>query len=118
MLNLFGAENYSLASGVVWFLWMVFKTPVAEAKILEELKLLFSSKKRELLETHEWQYVFDARNLSGLIYLHAAICESLRLYSPVPMNNKIVLREVVLPYGSLVSIFTLNQVFRFQYRKA
>ncbi|KAI3869043.1 hypothetical protein MKW92_045627 [Papaver armeniacum] len=71
MLNLFGAGNDSLASGIVWFFWLR-------------------------------PYVFDARDLSGLIYLHAAICESLRLYPPVPMNNKTVLKEVVLPDGNLV----------------
>ncbi|KAI3952337.1 hypothetical protein MKX01_005204 [Papaver californicum] len=97
------AGKDALASGLIWFFWLVSKNPAAEAKILEELKLLYSLKKRELLqETHERLYVFDARTLSGLVYLHAAICESLRLYPPVPLNSKTVLKEVVLPDGSLV----------------
>ncbi|KAI3966972.1 hypothetical protein MKX01_040613 [Papaver californicum] len=103
MFSLFLAGKDALASGLIWFFWLVSKNPAAEAKILEELKLVYSLKKRELLqETHEWPYVFDAHYLSGLVYLHAAICESLRLYPPVPLNSKTVLKEVVLPDGSLV----------------
>ncbi|MCL7032130.1 hypothetical protein MKW94_018252 [Papaver nudicaule] len=99
MMSLLSAGKDTLASGLIWFFWLVFKTPAAEANILEELKLLFSSKSRELLE---WPCVFDAQDLSGLVYLHAAICESLRLYPPVPLNSKTVLKEAVLPDGSLV----------------
>ncbi|KAI3952336.1 hypothetical protein MKX01_005203 [Papaver californicum] len=103
MLSLFFAGKDAIASGLIWFFWLVSKTPAVDAKILEELKILFSSKKRELLqESHKWPYVFDARDLSGLVYLHAAICESLRLYPPVPLNSKTVLKEVVLPDGSFV----------------
>ncbi|RZC64551.1 hypothetical protein C5167_008236 [Papaver somniferum] len=103
MFSLFLAGKDALASGLIWFFWLVSKTPAAEAKIFEELKVLYSSKKREPpQETHGWPYVFDARDLSELIYLHAAICESLRLYPPVPLNSKTVLKEVVLPDGSLV----------------
>ncbi|XP_026437710.1 alkane hydroxylase MAH1-like [Papaver somniferum] len=91
MLSLFAAGNDAVSSGLIWFFWLVFKTPVVEAKILEELKLLFPRKRD-----------FDARNLSGLVYLHAAICESLRLYPPIPLNGKTALKEVVLPDGSLV----------------
>ncbi|MCL7030771.1 hypothetical protein MKW94_030872 [Papaver nudicaule] len=124
MLNLFSAGKDAIASGLIWFFWLVFKTPAAEAKILEELKLLVS--KKELLETHEWPYVFDASDLSRLVYLHAALCESLRLYPPIPLNSKTVLKEAVLPDGSLVkpgmqillsfysaSKFPLNQLLHF-----
>ncbi|MCL7026419.1 hypothetical protein MKW94_000352 [Papaver nudicaule] len=103
MLSLFTAGKDAIASSLTWFFWLVSKTPAAEAKILQELKLLFSSKKRELSEeASEWPYVFDARDLSGLVYLHAVVCESLRLYPSVPLNSKTVLKEVVLPDGSLV----------------
>ncbi|KAI3845169.1 hypothetical protein MKX03_007900 [Papaver bracteatum] len=103
MSSLFAAGNDAISSGIIWFFWLVFKTPAAEAKILEELKLLFFSiRRKQLEENHEWPYVFDARNLTGLVYLHAAICESLRLYPPIPLNSKAVLKEVALPDGSLV----------------
>ncbi|KAI3944211.1 hypothetical protein MKW98_016441 [Papaver atlanticum] len=103
MLSLFFAGKDAIASGLIWFFWLVLSTPAVETKILEELKLLFSSKKRQLLETHEWPYVFDARDLGRLVYLHAAICESLRLYLAVPLNSITVLKEVVLPDGNLVT---------------
>ena len=50
----------------------------------------------------KWPRVFEFEDLKGLVYLHASICESLRLYPPVPVNVKGVTKEEVLPDGSLV----------------
>eukprot|EP00268_Persea_americana_P052695 TRINITY_DN59137_c0_g1_i1.p1 TRINITY_DN59137_c0_g1~~TRINITY_DN59137_c0_g1_i1.p1 ORF type:complete len:161 (+),score=23.78 TRINITY_DN59137_c0_g1_i1:27-509(+) len=46
--------------------------------------------------------VFDAEKLSQSVYLHAALCESLRLFPPVPINIKNVLKPEVLPTGETV----------------
>ncbi|KAI3864899.1 hypothetical protein MKW92_048015 [Papaver armeniacum] len=102
MLSLLIAGKDTLASGLNWFFWLVSKHPIVEKKILEELKVLMSSKTGKVLEYHEWPWVFDSNDINGLVYLHAALCESLRLYPPVPTNSKTVLKEVVLPDGSLV----------------
>ncbi|KAI3992946.1 hypothetical protein MKX01_009689 [Papaver californicum] len=96
------AGKDTIASGLIWFFWLVSKTPSVEKKILEELKALLSSKMGKLSEYHEWPWVFHSDDIHGLVYLHAAICESLRLYPPVPINSKTVLNEVVLPDGSLI----------------
>ncbi|MCL7045749.1 hypothetical protein MKW94_002862 [Papaver nudicaule] len=102
MLSLFLAGKDSIGSGLVWFFWFVSKTPSVEKKILEELKVLISTKTGKLFEHNEWPWVFDSDDIKGLVYLHAAICESLRLYPPVPHNSKTVLNEAVLPDGSLI----------------
>ncbi|KAI3836678.1 hypothetical protein MKW92_003646 [Papaver armeniacum] len=102
MLSLLIAGKDALASGLNWFFWLVSKHPMVEKKILGELKVLMSSKTGKVLEYHEWPWVFDSNDINGLVYLHAALCESLRLYPPVPTNRKTVLKEVVLPDGSLV----------------
>ncbi|RZC87208.1 hypothetical protein C5167_042139 [Papaver somniferum] len=102
MLSLFVAGKDTIASGLIWFFWLVSKTPSVEEKILEELKVLLSSKMGQVSEYHEWPWVFHLDDTNGLVYLHAALCESLRLYPPVPINSKTVLNEVVLPDGSLI----------------
>ncbi|RZC49107.1 hypothetical protein C5167_017534 [Papaver somniferum] len=92
----------TIASGLIWFFWLVSKAPSVEKNILEELKLLLSLKMGQLSEYHDWPWVFHSDDTNGLVYLHAALCESLRLYPPVPINSKTVLNEVVLPDGSLI----------------
>ncbi|XP_026380365.1 alkane hydroxylase MAH1-like [Papaver somniferum] len=100
MFSLFVAGKDTIGSGLIWFFWLVSKTPSVEKKILEELKGLVSCLKKG--KVIEWPWVFDADDINGLVYLHAALCESLRLYPPVPINSKTVLNEVVLPDGSLI----------------
>ncbi|KAI3891237.1 hypothetical protein MKW98_007542 [Papaver atlanticum] len=102
MLSLFVAGKDTIASGLIWFFWLVSKTPSVEKKISEELAVLLSSKMGQLSEYHEWPWVFHSDDTNGLVYLHAALCESLRLYPPVPINSKTVLNEVVLPDGRLI----------------
>ncbi|XP_026410189.1 noroxomaritidine synthase-like [Papaver somniferum] len=61
-----------------------------------------SSKTGKLFEDGEWPLVFDSDDINGLVYLHAALCESMRIYPPVSYSRKTVLSEAVLPDGSLV----------------
>ncbi|MCL7040711.1 hypothetical protein MKW94_025591 [Papaver nudicaule] len=102
LMRLFGIAGNTIASGLIWFFWLVSKTPSVEKKVLEELKELLSSKMGKLSEYNEWPWVFHSDDINGLVYLHAALCESLRLYPAVPINSKTVLNEVVLPDGSLI----------------
>ncbi|MBA0601067.1 hypothetical protein Gorai_004257 [Gossypium raimondii] len=40
---------------------------------------------------------FVARELNKFVYIHAALCKTLRLYPPVPVNNKSSIEADVLP---------------------
>ncbi|MCL7047007.1 hypothetical protein MKW94_009461 [Papaver nudicaule] len=106
MLNFLIAGRDTISSGLSWFFWLVSKTPAVETKILEELIFLSSSKDRED-ETgssiRNWPWIFGAEDLKGLVYLHAALCESLRLYPPLPFNRKSVVKKDQLPDGSTVA---------------
>ncbi|KAI3950050.1 hypothetical protein MKW92_044613 [Papaver armeniacum] len=102
MLSMFVAGKDTIVSGLIWFFWLVSRTPSVEEKIFEELKVLLSLKMEQLSEHYEWPWVFHSNDTNGLVYLHAALCGSLRLYPPVPINSKTVLNEVVLPDGSLI----------------
>ncbi|MCL7038292.1 hypothetical protein MKW94_018334 [Papaver nudicaule] len=99
MLNLFLAGRDTVKSALTWFFWLVSTTPSVEAKILEELNSASSLTTR----THKWPWVFRSDDLKGLVYLHAALCESLRLYPPLPVNRKSAVKEDVLPDGSVVT---------------
>ncbi|KAJ0977876.1 hypothetical protein J5N97_013350 [Dioscorea zingiberensis] len=100
-LNLMVAGRDTTSSALTWFFWLLSKNPNVEAKILEEL--------------HETQYYsynytsFDQQaghhhhdTSSSLIYLHAALLESLRLFPPVPFEHKGVLKPDILPSGHRV----------------
>lgn len=39
---------------------------------------------------------FSAKELNKFVYIHAALCETLRLYPPVPVNNKSSIEADVL----------------------
>ncbi|KAF3778138.1 Cytochrome P450 86A22 [Nymphaea thermarum] len=64
-----------------------------EAKILEEVREVVREKTRESLKPED---------LEKLVYLHAALSESLRLYPSVPIGQKGVIKEATLPSGTVV----------------
>ncbi|KAF6140659.1 hypothetical protein GIB67_013952 [Kingdonia uniflora] len=98
MFSMFIAGWDTVASGLIWFLWLVSKTPRVEAKIIDELKLVAKKGGPEI----KFSWMFDSDDLKGLVYLHAALNESLLLCPPVPMNSKGVFKKDVLPDGSIV----------------
>ncbi|WCJ31763.1 cytochrome P450 family 96 subfamily A polypeptide 1 [Euphorbia peplus] len=83
-----GREN-SLA----WLFWLLGKNPTAKSKIREELESI-SPSKTELF--FEWE------SLNKLVYLQAAIYETLRLYPPVMYEHKEAIEVDVLPSGHCV----------------
>ncbi|XXG49368.1 hypothetical protein AAC387_Pa02g3573 [Persea americana] len=98
-LNLILAGRDTTSSALTWFFWLVSRNPEVETKILEELRdnspELREKRQEELKE-------FDAEELSKSVYLHAALCESLRLFPPVPFEYTSVVQPEVLPRGGAV----------------
>lgn len=88
-MNLMLAGRDTTGAALTWFFWLLSKNKQAEEKIIEELKQ-YSLVKKEGIAGEE---------LGKLVYLHAALCESLRLYPPVPFEHKAVVKEDVLPSG-------------------
>ncbi|KAL5840763.1 hypothetical protein ACOSQ4_013371 [Xanthoceras sorbifolium] len=72
------------------------KNPFSEIKIREELRKHFPQK-----EVKIWQPC-NLDQLNKLVYLHAAICEAMRLFPPVPYESRTSLQPDTLPSGHQV----------------
>lgn len=87
------------STALAWFFYLLSKNPMVEAKIIEELKQNFSFKKAgecQLLPSS------SLKELNKLTYLHAALCETLRLYPPVPFEFRTATEKNTLPSGHCV----------------
>jgi cytochrome P450 len=85
--NIMVAGRDTTSSALTWFFWLLTQHPDVEAKILAELRAHPPS---------------SAAELKRLVYLHAALSESLRLYPPVPFEHKAAARADTLPSGHRV----------------
>ncbi|KAL9309968.1 Alkane hydroxylase MAH1 [Arabidopsis thaliana] len=79
------AGRDTTSSVLTWFFWLLSKHPQVMAKI-----------------RHEINTKFDNEDLEKLVYLHAALSESMRLYPPLPFNHKSPAKPDVLPSGHKV----------------
>ncbi|XP_022145878.1 cytochrome P450 94A2-like [Momordica charantia] len=84
------AGRDTTSAALTWFFWLLSKYPEVEDRILDEIN--------------------DKSEISGggydevkdLVYTHAALCESMRLYPPVPVDGKEAAEDDVLPDGTAV----------------
>nr|AHF22091.1 CYP96A69 [Maesa lanceolata] len=80
-----------------WLFWLLSKHPSVESKIREELKAILP------MDEHEKFRLFNAEELNKLPYLHAAFCETLRLYPPAPYQQRVAVHPDILPSGHRVN---------------
>jgi cytochrome P450 len=80
-----------------WFFLLLSKNPRVGIKIREELVNNFPVK-----EGKKWE-LRSKEELSELVYLHAALCEVLRLYSPIPFQHRTLVKPDILPGGHHVN---------------
>ncbi|KAF8411568.1 hypothetical protein HHK36_004123 [Tetracentron sinense] len=109
---IFGGRDTTSAT-LTWFFWLVSKNPSVETKLLEEIKANFR------VNDDEKRKSFNTTELSRLVYLHGALCESLRLFPPVPFQPRSPLFPDILPSGHPVDkkskiIFSLYAMGRME----
>ncbi|KAI4968999.1 hypothetical protein ZWY2020_046329 [Hordeum vulgare] len=95
-VNLLLAGRDTTGTALSWFFYLLCKNSRVEQRILDELAPIAATKK---LSNDDDMAVFDVSELSSMVYLHAALCESLRLYPPVPFQHKAATAGDVLPSG-------------------
>ncbi|CAN8266444.1 unnamed protein product [Cochlearia groenlandica] len=94
-----GRDTSSVA--LTWFFWLITKHPQVENKILEEIRGILRQRDNNNLETLDRKTcVFTVKELNEMVYLQAALSESLRLYPPIPMEMKQASEEDVFPDGT------------------
>lgn len=82
------AGRDTTSAALTWFFWLLSKHSHVENEILKEV-----TGKSETVSYDE---------VKGMVYTHACLCESMRLYPPVPVDTKEALYDDVLPDGTLV----------------
>ncbi|KAL9246278.1 hypothetical protein vseg_019834 [Gypsophila vaccaria] len=98
ILNYFIAGRDTTSTALSWFFYLLSKNPQVETKIREELEAVVN-------QTHDFKT--NSRELCAkLVYLHATLCETLRLYPPVVFESKNPTGPDILPSGHEVSTNT------------
>lgn len=95
-----GRDTSSVA--LAWFFWLVQKDNEVENKILKEIKEILGQRQCTEKELPDCDTVFTVEELKKMVYLQAALSESLRLYPPVPIDIKEVVEDDVFPDGNIV----------------
>ncbi|KAL2907270.1 Alkane hydroxylase MAH1 [Bienertia sinuspersici] len=81
-----------------WFFYLFCKNPQVASKIRKEVN-------DAMMINDNWRNFKEVN--SKLVYLHAALCETLRLYSPVAFEAKGCIESDTLPSGHHVNPNTL-----------
>ncbi|KAL2454633.1 Cytochrome [Abeliophyllum distichum] len=95
-LNLMLAGRDTTSTSLTWLLWLISTNPSAETKILDEIEAKLHAKKDK-----KWR-LFDIEESRKLVYLHGAICESLRLFPPVAFEHKAPVQADIIPSGHCI----------------
>ncbi|KAK8476128.1 hypothetical protein V6N13_102278 [Hibiscus sabdariffa] len=92
-----GRDTTSVA--LAWFFWLIQRNPDVESKILAEIHEMLGGHTRCNNDTR----AFTEEGLKKMVYLQAALSESLRLYPSVPIEMKQVQEDDVFPNGTRVT---------------
>ncbi|KAI3449736.1 hypothetical protein Pfo_006401 [Paulownia fortunei] len=82
------AGRDTTSAALTWFFWLLFKHPGVENEVLKEIR-----------ENSEAPIYNEVKNM---VYTHASLCETMRLYPPVPVSTKSAVNDDVLPDGTVV----------------
>ncbi|VVA89636.1 unnamed protein product [Arabis nemorensis] len=101
-LNFILAGRDTSSVALSWFFWLVTLNPAVEDKIVTEIcSVLIET--RGTVDVASWtEEPLGFDEIDRLVYLKAALSETLRLYPSVPEDSKHVENDDVLPDGTFV----------------
>ncbi|KAM7253957.1 hypothetical protein ACFE04_031639 [Oxalis oulophora] len=82
------AGRDTTSAALTWFFSLISDNPETEKEILSEIK--------EKSDSPVYEEVKD------MVYTHAALCEAMRLYPPVPVDSKEAIADDVWPDGTVI----------------
>ncbi|KAI4317331.1 hypothetical protein L6164_025206 [Bauhinia variegata] len=87
---------------MAWFFWLIHKNPEVENRIVIEIRKILDSRESKTKQELPNEVVFTWEELKKMVYLQAAISESLRLYPSVPIDFKEAMEDDVFPDGTVI----------------
>ncbi|OIW19913.1 hypothetical protein TanjilG_28892 [Lupinus angustifolius] len=100
-LNFILAGRDTSSVAMSWFFWLMIQNPRVEEKILYEICSVLIVTRG--IDIEKWLVEpLGFEELDHLVYLKAALSETLRLYPSVPEDSKHVVADDVLPDGTFV----------------
>ncbi|KAH6823288.1 hypothetical protein C2S53_001323 [Perilla frutescens var. hirtella] len=100
-LSLIFAGRDTTSTCLTWLFWLIAKNPSTQDKIRQEIEAelkLVEEDNNMKKKKKKWRF-FKADESCKLKYLHGALCESLRLFPPVPLEHKAPIEADILPSG-------------------
>ncbi|KZV22511.1 hypothetical protein F511_09033 [Dorcoceras hygrometricum] len=88
VINFILAGRDTTSAALTWFFWLLSSHPEVENQILKETKQ----------KAEETSY----DEVKNMVYTHAALCETMRLYPPVATDTKSAMSDDVLPDGTVM----------------
>ncbi|VFQ58678.1 unnamed protein product [Cuscuta campestris] len=92
------AASDTTASTLTWLFWLLAKNHSVEEKILQEILQQINPPS----DDEGKKVIITSEDCQKLVYLHAAVCESLRLFPSAPLNHKVPVARDTLPSGHVV----------------
>ncbi|KAK7300965.1 hypothetical protein RJT34_11819 [Clitoria ternatea] len=101
VLNFILAGRDTSSVALSWFFWLLINHPKVEDKIINEIITVLSDTRGN--DHRRWvEDPLDFGEADRLVYLKAALAETLRLYPSVPQDFKQAIADDVLPDGTVV----------------
>lgn len=100
-LNFILAGRDTSSVAMSWFFWLLIQNPRVEDSIIGELSEVLTKSRGN--DPSKWiEKPLEFEEVDELVYLKAALTETLRLYPSVPEDSKYVVKDDTLPDGTFV----------------
>ncbi|EMS35652.1 Cytochrome P450 86B1 [Triticum urartu] len=116
LINYMFAGRDTVGTTLTWLFYNLIKHPHVVSSIRRELAPIAMHKATTTSGNH--MMIFEPEETEPIVYLHAALFESMRLYPPGPIERKTVMTDNILPSGHkvqrgetiLISLYSMGRM--------